>query len=531
MAPQATPDQRPSRVGRAAHCAARSARPARAVRTPAATPRGTPVGCARATARLRPRHRRPLAEPPRQGDTAPPRVRARDGRRPHAAAAAPGGDLHRAVDHAHGARSVGSRRRRQRLARPRARRGPLLEAVEPPRGGREGLGDGAAPRAVVHLRERVLVVRDARVDRRDGDPAPRLQGRRPQAARLPDAAAGAARRTAGAPRRVPALQVLGARGRHRVDRLDRRRDGRASRAPPRHAHPLLPAAPRLCAPEVRARVALHRARAPRDRPRRGWADRPMPRARREAARRQRVRHRPRARRGVAEPRPPRRGLSRRPPRGRPRGPRPRGEPRLRRLRPPGRACLGARSARSRRRRGDPREGGRRRAHAVGRRATRRGPRPRARGRHRLHERVRPLVRLRLVVRRRARTRLRAHRRHPPEAGLRPVRALPRSASPLAEGPRAAETPPPEARFPRAPRRDPARRLARARLARTRRGREGVRPGPPRRPPRSLPRARAPHGQRPRRDPRRDARRPPRRRAPRRTHPGDARARLGGVGRR
>ena len=56
---------------------------------------------------------------------------------------------------------------------------------------------------------------------------------------------------------------------------------------------------------------------------------------------------------------------------------------------------------------------------------RRGPRPPALGRARGRSPRRPLVHLLLLARRRARARLRAHRRHPPQARLRPGRAVPR----------------------------------------------------------------------------------------------------------
>ena len=104
-----------------------------------------------------------------------------------------------------------------------------------------------------------------------------------------------------------------------------------------------------------------------------------------------------------------------------------GEPRVRGRRPPGRARLRAgRARRARRARARARRAPRRRARARRRRATRarasttRAP---ATSSRRAAER---LVHLLLLARRRARARLRAHGRHPPQARLRPVRAVPRS---------------------------------------------------------------------------------------------------------
>ena len=84
---------------------------------------------------------------------------------------------------------------------------------------------------------------------------------------------------------------------------------------------------------------------------------------------------------------------------------------------------------------------------------------------------RSLVHLLLLARRRARARLRAHRRHPSQARLRPGRAVPRPEAAAAEaGSRPATLLQEDARLPLPDGRDPARRLARARLPRPADGR-------------------------------------------------------------
>ena len=92
-------------------------------------------------------------------------------------------------------------------------------------------------------------------------------------------------------------------------------------------------------------------------------------------------------------------------------------------------------------------------------------RPRSRRRSRRHRRARRVVHLLLLARRPARARLRAHRRHPSQAGLRPRRAVPRSGDSRAGADRRLEARQEEPRVPDADGRDPARRHARQGLAR------------------------------------------------------------------
>ena len=76
-----------------------------------------------------------------------------------------------------------------------------------------------------------------------------------------------------------------------------------------------------------------------------------------------------------------------------------------------------------------------RPRARGRRAARRGARPRARRRARPRRRAGRLVHVLLLARRRARARLRAPGRDPPQAGLRPRRAVHGPVGPAGEGAR------------------------------------------------------------------------------------------------
>ncbi len=99
------------------------------------------------------------------------------------------------------------------------------------------------------------------------------------------------------------------------------------------------------------------------------------------------------------------------------------------------------------------------------RAGGRAPEPSARRRPRRRGRAGRLVHLLLLARRPARARLRAHGRHPPQARLRPGRAVPRSSHPAAGADRGLEAAEAQARPARAARRDPARSHAGPRLAR------------------------------------------------------------------
>ena len=318
------------------------------------------------------------------------------------------------------------RDRRQRLVLPRPRRGLPLAPAQPARAGREGLGDGAAGQARLPRRERLLVVRDGRDDRLHGHAAPDLPRRRAQVARLLHRPAGAARPPDRAARRVPAVHVLGPDGGHRVVALDRGGGARmlldAEDARPADG---LPAAPRLRPPALRpgrARVAPRRRASSTTVA--GDAGRARARARRHRRRAVRVRHHGRAPAGRRQPRAAPRRAAERPHAGRDGVPRPVDVARVRGRRPPDRARLRARPGR-------PRRGARSAAPGCpGSTCVLDGDDRRAAGLG--HERAgelvlvaepRRLVHLLLLARRRARARLRQAGRDPPQARLRPRRAV------------------------------------------------------------------------------------------------------------
>ena len=168
---------------------------------------------------------------------------------------APGGDLQRAVHAADRARADRPRDRRQRLVLPRPRRGVPLAPAQPAGAGREAVGDRAPLAARVPRRERLLVVRDGRDDRLHRHAAADLPRGRCEVARLLHGSAGAARPPHGRAGRVPALHLLGADGRPHVVALDR--VGGAEAAARGVARPAdgLPPASRLRPPALRARRA------------------------------------------------------------------------------------------------------------------------------------------------------------------------------------------------------------------------------------------------------------------------------------
>ena len=90
--------------------------------------------------------------------------------------------------------------------------------------------------------------------------------------------------------------------------------------------------------------------------------------------------------------------------------------------------------------------------------------------------ARSLVHVLLLARRRARARLRAHRRHPPQARLRPGGAVPRSGADAAEAESRGDAREEGARLPLPDGRDSARRVAGAGLARPRHRSAGRRAG-------------------------------------------------------
>ena len=338
----------------------------------------------------------------------------------------------RAVDVRHRHSAARAWHRRERLVFPRPRRSVVLAPVQPSGAWRETLGRGEAARSVVHVRQALLVVQHVRVGRLFGHAASDVSGRRAQAARCLHPPGRASRRIAARARTVPAVPLLGSGGRHREHALDRPlRDARLRAATP-HADARLPAAPRLQPAALRPRPSGDRARSSGRRRRLRRTDRGG-RARRRAGRRA-VRIR-RHRRLESDPRQPgaaRGRLAARARRARSRAARRRRVGCVRRGRPPDCARL-RRAARARaRREGAAAQPAGRRARARRSRQALARPRPSALGRARRDLGCEELVHVLPLPRRRARARLRAHRRHPSQARLRPGRAVRRSEAADAE---------------------------------------------------------------------------------------------------
>ena len=316
-----------------------------------------------------------------------------------------------------------------------AGRGAPVAPAQPPRAGREGVGDGAAREARLHRREHRLVVRDGREHRHHRDPATDLPRRRPQVARRLRAPARPARRADRRARRVPAVPVLGA------DRLDRVEPRGSSRRPARSCASSVPTSSMAYLPHLdydlqrfgpespaadRAAAELDATLAPLldDAAAAGVTviavaeygiERGEPAGRRQ----------PRP-----APRRPARGLHP----GRPRAARPVDVAGVRGRRPPG----GARVRRRPRRPDAARASCSRRCPASTRCSTARQQaalrhRPRAFGRARRRRRAGRVVHLLLLARRRPGARVRPRRRHPPQARLRPRRAVLRPGRPAGEG--------------------------------------------------------------------------------------------------
>ena len=120
------------------------------------------------------------------------------------------------------------RHRRQRLVLPRPRRGLPLAPAQQARAGREGLGDGAA-RASPASAPRTCAG-GTRWARRPTSPSRRGRSTTPTGASRPTATPippAAARQPDRPARRVPAVPVLGPDGEHHVVALDRRRGARS----------------------------------------------------------------------------------------------------------------------------------------------------------------------------------------------------------------------------------------------------------------------------------------------------------------
>ena len=343
-----------------------------------------------------------------------------------------------------------------------------MAAVEPARAGAEGVGGGAGH----HDREPVLVVRDVLVGAGDGDAAADVPGGRVEDPGLLHEARRPARPAAGRARPVPAVQVLGAGGVDRLDALDRRGGEEGRRAVRPGAVARLPAAPRLRAAEAGPGGRGDPRRAARARRRGRRPDRLLPRARRARDRAQRVRHRAGLAAGAPQPRAALGGPDRVPDGGRARGDRHRRQRGVRDGRPPDLARVRARPGARRRGQAAVRGRARRRRGARRGRQARVRARPRPVRRRRADRRARRLVHVLLLGGRREGAGLRAHRRYPPQAGLRPGRAVPRPGDQAAAAGARVAARAQEARVPHADGRDPARRGAGEGLARPDPGRPG-----------------------------------------------------------
>ena len=138
-------------------------------------------------------------------------------------------------------------------------RGLALAAVEPPGRRGKGLGGGPASRSRLHVRQALLVVQHVQRGDLVRDAAPHVPRRRPQDPRHLHPAGRAPRRAERPPRPVPALPVLGAGHRPRVEPLDRRLRAPRLRHQETDAHARLPPAPRLQPPAARTRAPGDRA--------------------------------------------------------------------------------------------------------------------------------------------------------------------------------------------------------------------------------------------------------------------------------
>ena len=304
---------------------------------------------------------------------------------------------------------------------PRAGRGLPLAPAQQARRRREGVGDDPPRATRLHRRQRLLVVRHGHDDRLHGHAAADLLRRRQEGARLLHPPARAPRRARRRARRVPAVHLLGPDRRDRLQRVDHRRHPPADAA--QRPHPLLRPAPRLRPPALRPRLRRGRAGRPGDRRRAGAAPRRRRAHRRHHAGALGVRHHRRrpARRHQPDAAPQRAARGLHP--GRHGVPRPVDLTCLRRRRPPGRARLRRRPRRPRDGPRAVRRAPRRRPGARPQRAGGVRPRPRALRRPGARRRRDRLVHLLLLARRRPGARLRPGRRDPPQAGLRPRRAV------------------------------------------------------------------------------------------------------------
>src|SRR5690606_32244255 len=276
--------------------------------------------------------------------------------------------------------------------------------------------------------------------------------------------------------RFPLFNFWGPELEHRLEPVDRRlREVRLWQAPS-DAHAGLPPAPGLRASEARPERPGDREGPGRDRRGLRRPDRARATGRHARHRRFGVRDHGGPRRDLHQPGPAGGGAAAGEGGARAGAARRRRVGGVRRRRPPGRPRV--REATGAGRRGEAAPGaGRRDRGRAGRAGEARGrARPSALGRARGRLAGGPVVRLLPLVRRRPRARLRAHRRHPSQARLRPGRAFRGSAAPVPEVEGGVAAVAEDARVPLPAGHHPAGRIAGAGLARPAHGRPGGRPG-------------------------------------------------------